>query len=157
MTLGEKAVELAAQSIGVTEETPNWGRWVKVYLTFIGLVRPAPWCGAFVAYKIHQAAGALGVAAQWPKTGYVPSAVTWARKRGLVADHPAAGMAFAVWHADKGRYAHIGFIRRVYQHGGKTYFVTVEGNSNDTGGREGTKVACNRRVWGRKYLAIKIV
>jgi hypothetical protein len=157
MKLEEKTLELAKQSIGVTEETPNWGRWVSVYLKFVGIFSPAPWCAAFVAYKIHQAAGQLNVKATWPKAGYVQSVVNWAKKKVLVVRVPLPNTVFAVWHPELNRYAHIGFIAAVRKSGSKVEFLSVEGNSNTDGSREGKAVVSQWRTWNdAKYICILI-
>ncbi len=132
---------LANQSIGVTEEKPNWGKWVSVYLKFVGFLKPAPWCAAFVSYKVYQAAKQLGVKAKMPKSASCQALFKWAEKRGLIHQTPEAGDVFLVWNDKLNRYAHTGFVKSV--HVGE--FVTIEGNSNDEGSREGKEVCSNRR------------
>ena len=143
MTLGMKALELARQSVGVHEDTDNWGVWIRVYLAFVGIRTPAPWCAAFVTFKVHQAAKALGVKATMPKTGYCPTIWNWAVKNHHTLAVPQPGCLFLVWNDSLHRYAHVGFVAEV--HG--SYFTSVEGNSNNTGSREGKGVCSNTRRW----------
>jgi len=155
--LGSKAIDCAHRSIGVTESKtpPNWGKWVKVYLTFVGIFKPAPWCAAFAAYKIHQAAGELNEKVYWPKTGSVQSTVNWAKKHSQISDIPIPGWAFVKYDWKLKRYAHIGFIDGVFTQENK--IKTVEGNSNNDGSREGREVVAIYRKWDSNYKAIRIV
>jgi hypothetical protein len=158
-TLGNKALELAKQSVGVKEESPNWGKFVAVYLKCIGILFPAPWCAAFVAYKVHQAAAVLGIKAKWPKWGLVAKVVTWAKAQGITHPDPIPGYVFAVYHPELRRYAHIGFIAEVRKvKDGRWLFRTVEGNSNSDGSREGKEVASNWRSWNpKRHICIEVV
>lgn len=158
MNLANKVIELAKQSIGVKEETPNWGKWVQVYLKFVGLFTPNPWCAAFVAYKIHQAAGQLNIKSKWPKSGYVQGVVNWAKKNTFILRAPQSNSVFAVWHPDLNRYAHIGFIIEIKKYkSGRVDFLSVEGNSNTDGGREGKEVVSQWRVWNpNRHICISI-
>ena len=147
MTLGNKAVEVALKRVGTKEIGENWGRPVQIYLAFVHVFRPAAWCAAFLALMVHNAAKELGVKAAWPKSGYVQSVVNWAKKSTYLRDTPENGYAFVVWHPELKRYAHIGLIadtRKVHDH---WEFLTVEGNSSTTGGREGKEVVSMWRAW----------
>jgi len=131
--LGLKAVELARQSLGVREDLgPNWGRWVQVYLKAAGLLFPAPWCAAFVSFKIHQAAERLGMSARWPRRA--PAAVSssflfrWARREGLLIREPEAGCAFLIDGGPTG-HRHTGFVASV-DRAART-IRTIEGNIGD--------------------------
>ncbi|HZP82234.1 MAG TPA: CHAP domain-containing protein [Chthonomonadaceae bacterium] len=145
--LGVRAVLLAAQSVGVREEPPgsNWGRAVKVYLASVGIATPAPWCAAFVNYKIHQAAQQLGVTTDWPRTGYCPTIAAWAKRNRRFLALPQPGCVFLV-RDSAGRYRHTGFVSEVHADGTVS---TVEGNSNDTGSAEGIGVFSLRRSTAR--------
>jgi len=158
--LAERAIECAKRSIGVREDTkPNWGKWVSVYLKFVGILFPAPWCSAFVSYKIHQAAQELGVKTIWPKQAYVQSVVNWAKKRpeGSIRTGPLPNSVFVKYDHTLKRYAHIGFIADVKWEGGQEKILTVEGNSNTDGSREGKEVVSKWRVWTKDHRCIRIV
>lgn len=141
--LPEKIIELARLSIGVHEETPNWGRWIKQYLAAVGLYTPQPWCAAFVVFKVYQAAEAFGVKAKLPRSGSCQTLFTWANKRGLIRRTPQVGDIFLQWHPELNRYAHTGFVAKVDT--SPKRFTSVEGNSNDDGSREGKEVCSNPR------------
>jgi hypothetical protein len=128
-----KTIELAGQSVGVREDTrPNWGRWVSIYLTTAGIAFPAPWCAAFVAYKIHQAGERLGMPVRWPRK--MPWATSssmlylWARREGLLLDRPIPGCVFLVRGGPTG-YRHTGLVHSVDGNGD---VLTIEGNIRDS-------------------------
>ena len=155
MGIGKKAVELALQSVGVREDknTPNWGRWIKVYLNFVGWFEPAPWCAAFVSYKVHQAAKALGVKTSWPKTASCQAIYNYAKRTGRLRTIPHAGYVFLLWNDALKRYAHTGFVTSATP---DNQFGTVEGNTNEAGGREGYIVAEKERETSPKVIFVSI-
>ena len=131
--LGLKTVELARQSLGVREDQGrNWGRWVRLYLQAAGLVFPAPWCAAFVSFKVNQAAGRLGLKARWPRRA--PTAVSssgiyrWAKREGLLLREPEAGCVFLRRGGPTG-YRHTGLVADVDR--ASRTIRTVEGNVRD--------------------------
>jgi hypothetical protein len=133
-----KAAALAYQSVGVREEPvgANWGKSVSIYLASVGIYQPAPWCAAFVNYKIHQAAQQLGMTTDWPRTAYCPAILAWAKRVGRILAAPQPGCIFLVRGLLPGSAKHTGFVYRVT--GGT--IQTVEGNSNDNGSSEGIGV-----------------
>ena len=159
MTLAEQAIYRAKQSIGVRETSPNWSVWIKIYLAFCNIFAPAAWCAAFVAYKVHQAAGDVGVKSVWPRQAYVQSVVNWAKRQpmGSIREAPLPNSVFVRYYADLKRYAHMGFIEKVRTNNGRTEILTIEGNSNTDGGREGHSVASTWRPWTSNHRCIRIV
>lgn len=159
MSLAELSIFKARESVGVKEETTNWGKWVSVYLKFIGIFSPAPWCAAFLAYKIHQAAKIRGIEAKWLnglQAGLCQNIYNWARKNGYLLKKPVDNCVFLVRR--RGRpvwYSHVGFVTEVYNDG---RFGTIEGNSNRGGSREGNEVVARTRDHNDgKYVYVKIV
>jgi len=153
-TVGLRAVKDGLQNLGVQEQPAgsNWGKFVQTYLNFVGIQSPAPWCCAFLVYRVHQAAKEIGLQPIVPKTGYVQNLYLWAKANHLVEDTPAPGLAFVEWSPSLNRYAHTGLIAEVKGN----QFRTVEGNSNSNGSRDGECVASNWRTWGPAYKAIHL-
>jgi len=128
-----KHIEIAITQIGV-EENPrgsNWGKDIKKYLNSVGIDFPASWCAAFVYWCCQEAGKAIlpktgGVLAMWNKS-----------KPEMKFSAPKAGDIF-IMDFGKGL-GHTGFVEKV--EGDKLY--TIEGNTNDTGSREGYEV-CRR-------------
>jgi hypothetical protein len=88
-----------------------------------------------------------------PKSAWVPS---YARKQNLIYQRgqvikqiPQTGDVFLIWYERLKRPAHIGFVDQWQA----TWVITVEGNTNDDGSREGDGVYRKRRVQ-RQILAV---
>jgi hypothetical protein len=155
-----KMLEIAAGEIGVLEEPrgSNRGPRVDEYLRVAGL-NPAdgsfPWCAAFVFWCSEQAVGAMGrenpvirtpgVLTHWQKAGQ--AGIRRIVSADATAD-PASVRPGMIFIMDFGGGAgHTGLVESV--DGGR--LVTIEGNTNDDGSRDGVGVF--RRV-GRKVLSI---
>jgi hypothetical protein len=156
--LAKKTIEDAVANIGA-EEKPrgsNWGPAVKQYLASVGIKYPASWCAAFVYYRIKTAATELGIPFKFIKTASCQAIYQWAKKNNYILDAPVDGCVFLQWHEELHRYAHTGFVKSYDK--AKNTFISVEGNSNSTGEREGYCVASNtRKVTPGKYVFVKIV
>jgi hypothetical protein len=120
----------------VVEASPNRGVEIDYWIREAGL-DPAgrfPWCMAFVSQVGRQA---LGAAWPLPRLAGVQLMVDTAKKAGLEPVEAAAvGDLLVVWHEEIKRYGHVGIVAEV---AGGT-FRSWEGNSNDNGSREGTRV-----------------
>ena len=163
--------------LGVKEKTgKNDGPRVEQYLRQVGLKRGDPWCAAFVCWVFDQA----GVAN--PRTGWSPGLfpkgkLIWERKevvggrvagekvagavagekvavgRKAVKSLPQRGDVFGIWFPEKNRIAHAGFVDRW----DKSWLITVEGNTNEAGSREGDGVLRKRRLVRSVYQVVKWV
>jgi hypothetical protein len=137
--IGTKAIEVAITQLG-KEEVPrgsNWGPSVQAYLKSVGITFPASWCMAFVYWTFNEAAKQLGVTNPLVKTGGVLNHWNSASKAVKVVANPQAGDIFIM---DFGTgLGHTGIVERV--EGDELH--TIEGNTNDTGSREGYEV-CGR-------------
>jgi hypothetical protein len=155
-----RVVKVAADEVGVREAPPgsNRGPRVDEYLRAVGL-RPEggsfAWCAAFVYWCFERGARGLGRANPLPRTAGVLDHWRRAGQAGTARlAAPAAtadpalvrpGMVFVQdFGGGKG---HTGLVESVQ--GGR--IVTLEGNTNDEGSREGIGVF---RRTGRKILTI---
>jgi len=121
-------LDIAFSQLGVQEEPKgsNWGKDVKKYLNSVGINFPASWCMAFV-YWCHREAGLPAI-----KTGGVMAA--WNKGKQYRVIEPQPGDVFIM---DYGKgLGHTGIIERVEGE----ILHTIEGNTNDTGSREGYEV-----------------
>jgi hypothetical protein len=146
MKLSNKALEVAISQIGQQEKPlgSNWGQPVQSYLASVGIGFPASWCMAFVFWCFKRASEEMKVTNTAVKTGGVLKAWTEAPKecKSLV---PIIGSVFIM---DYGRgLGHTGIVEKF----DAVNVYTIEGNTNDTGSREGIEVC--RKV--RKRSAIK--
>ncbi len=144
-------VQVAQQEIGVRELTgSNDGRQVEIYLAAVHLKKGNPWCAAFVAW-CHDKCGI-----HHPVSGFSPD---WFRTNVIykrdMASRPQlvkyAGGVFGIWFASKQRVAHVGLIESVTE----KYVVTIEGNTNEAGSREGDGVYRKRRLLTQIYVISK--
>lgn len=63
---------------------------------------------------------------------------------------PSPGDVFFIYYANKGRVAHTGFVHQW----GTTTVVTVEGNTNEAGSREGDGVYKKKRLRRQIYAVV---
>jgi hypothetical protein len=155
-----RVVKIATGEVGVLEVPPgsNRGPRVNEYLRAVGLEATAgsfPWCAAFVYWCFDQAAREFGRPNPVVRTAGVLNHWRQAEQKGIprlpaaaaTAD-PARVRPGMVFVQDFGGGAgHTGLVESVQ--GG--WLVTLEGNTNDGGSREGIGVF---RRSGRKVLSI---
>lgn len=160
----EKVRKIYTSQIGIREEGHNSGNAVEAYLTYVGLPKGNPWCAAFVCWVFGQA----GV--ENPRTGWSPalfrsSRVIWEREKSRNSAvsakasaqegpaRPQTGDVFGIYFPEKARIAHVGFID---QWDG-TWLITVEGNTNYSGSREGDGVYRKRRLLSSIYKVARYI
>ncbi|HYN22170.1 MAG TPA: CHAP domain-containing protein [Thermoanaerobaculia bacterium] len=143
-----EVLAFAVTQIGVRETTPNRGPEVDEYVKSVGL-DPAgrfAWCVAFVYFCFDKAAKKLGrtnpmiktagVLDHWNKAGLkgIPRVTATQAKHNPSLVKP--GHIFVIDTGPAGGAGHTGLVERVI--GGK--LVTIEGNTNEGGSREGVGV-----------------
>lgn len=136
MNIREKAIEVAITQLD-KQEMPrgsNWGPHVKKYLNSVGINFPASWCAAFVYWCFSQAGPnnlfkTGGVLNMWNHTDKEHRSTT-----------PQPGDIFIQDHGHG--LGHTGIV----EHVAGEYIDTIEGNTNDTGSREGYEVCRKRRL-----------
>jgi len=129
-----KHIEVAISQLEVQEipKGSNWGEDVQKYLKSVGISFPASWCMAFVYWCCKEA----GLNARLIKTGGVLRMWNDVPKS-MKHTEPLAGDIFIM---DYGKgLGHTGFVEKVQA----DKIFTIEGNTNDTGSREGYEV-CRR-------------
>lgn len=134
--LAVQIIEIAASQVGVRETGRNRGPMVDEYLRAAGL-NPAldsyPWCASFAVWVVRQACLELGIPNPLPRTSGVHK--LWMRSPPhTCVQRPSPGAIFCIDHG--GGKGHCGFVEEV----GGTHLVTIEGNTNDGGSREGDGV-----------------
>ena len=126
--------------LGVRETGFNKGQRVEEYLRAANLKAGNAWCAAFITWTFKQ----VGIKAV--VSGYSPnwfqSNIVYKRDDNINRNYVATvGDVFGLYFANKGRIAHVGFIDS--RQG--DYYITVEGNTNEAGSREGDGVYRKRR------------
>ena len=139
------ALDIAKSQLGIVEQPKgsNRGPEVDMYLSTIDpSLKGQPWCMAFVYWCFQQAASANGTPVIAPKTASVWRSwelaqsingikILSARDARADPDSIRPGMVFYI--DTGGRSGHTGFVADIVN--GK--LVTVEGNTNNDGSREG--------------------
>jgi hypothetical protein len=145
MNLREKTLSVAERYVGTREHGANRGEQVEKFQAAAEISPGEPWCAAFVNFCAERAAEALNVISPLesvPLQGYVPSYVSILPF--VTPSEVKPGDLFVVYHADKKRYAHVGFVRSIDLT--RNTIRTVEGNSNGGGSRDGDGVYSITRV-----------
>lgn len=135
-----KALEIAISQIG-QEERPrgsNWGEPVKTYLKSVGVGFPASWCMGFIYWCFNEAARQLNITNTAIKTGGVLAA--WNKGVQFRSTTPIIGSVF-IMDCGKGL-GHTGIVETF----DNEFIYTIEGNTNDTGSREGYEVCRRKRA-----------
>ena len=131
--------------MGIREHTNrNDGREVEMYLASAGLSKGNPWCAAFVTWTF-KTAGVKAVVSGYSPAWFPGAKTIYSNHKG---QPPNKGDVFGLWFASKGRIAHVGFID---SWGDGSYVITVEGNTNEGGSREGDGVYRKRRLKKQIY------
>jgi len=150
--LPDQIVRIAKAEIGVEEiDGTNCGPRVNEYKAATNLApdEPWPWCAAFVCWVVREAMRAAGInetptfkrpttAGAWALESWSlrQDRSTWTRKPAGCDIEPGDIVIF--------NFSHVGFA--VSECDDTGFFQTVEGNTDDGGGREGGAVL---RRWRR--------
>ena len=145
-------VEHLKTQLNVREATGNNdGKEVEAYLKLVSLKKGNPWCAAFTSANLYY------YNVPNPMSGYSPyfaksKDIVWSQKlekANKVIMQPQPGDCFTLYFANLGRVGHVGFVV------GKSgiYFITIEGNTNGGGSRDGDGVYCRKRD-SRKVFAV---
>lgn len=161
----------AQAAVGVKESGGNnKGKWIKVYLASVGIMSAAPWCMAFLSFRLVDAARDLGlIRPKWvPTTGYTPTFANAAKKQGFwistaeAKKNPSlverSDFAFFYGAVKEGakinyRIKHVEVVTRVEKNG----VHTIGANTSDGIGfnRDGDGVYRRFRNWGELGQADK--
>jgi hypothetical protein len=149
-SIREKLIETYTEQIGVREATGNNdGFMVEQYQASTGLdAKNFPWCAAMVTYCHLECGLPVPPAPAWSPSWFKDSVLVYKRDR-LIREVPQSGDVFGIWFQNKKRIAHVGFIDD-WQNGSK-FCVTVEGNTNKAGSREGDGVYRKKRLKRQIY------
>lgn len=137
MSLQTDALKIAVTQLGQVEKPlgSNWGHPVQDYLATVGLGFPASWCMAFVYWCYKQ----VKPANELVKSGGVLHVWNTAEKKYRVTGEPQPGDIF-IMDFGKGL-GHTGIVEKV----DPTFIYTIDGNTNDSGSREGIEVCRKQR------------
>lgn len=137
--LQEKVLATFESQVGVKENLgANDSKEIREYLK-IGakLNAPAYYCAAFVCW------GFTINGVDNPRTGWSPGLFPSNHVINLKTTTPEPCDVVGIYHNDMGRIAHVLIIKRWPR--GDTYFISIEGNTNNNGSRNGDGVYEKRR------------
>ena len=155
----EKMVALAREEIGVSEvDGTNCGPRVDDYkaATWLDADKGWPWCAAFICWLIREAIEEEEVAFKRPRTAGAWDFENWAKQQtsnGIELRKPTnedikAGDIVIF------TFSHIGIAVKDIDSSG--YVVTIEGNTNGAGSREGGSVLEKKRHVSKIRSRIRI-
>lgn len=122
--------------VGVRELSGrNDGFEVEKYLASTDLGKGYAWCAAFVNWNLEQC-GSNSAGSAW-SPDWLPASTTIYKRGQFSYATPQPGDVFGIYFQSKKRIAHVGFIERW---GNTSFAITVEGNTNDAGSRDGDGV-----------------
>lgn len=132
-----RVIEIAREEIGVREtNNTNSGIRVEAYLSYVGFKKGSPWCAAFVSWVFNEAGFKL------PKSAWSPALFPPSRQSKDVTP----GMIFGIYFPKLKRIAHCGIVESIRN----DWIITIEGNTNAIGSREGDGVY--RKVRSKKSI-----
>ncbi|WP_304066745.1 CHAP domain-containing protein [Pedobacter glucosidilyticus] len=135
-------LKIYRKEIGTKEKSNrNDGSQIESYLKYTGHSKGAPWCAAFVSWCLGKA-GINNPRSAWSPALLPQKRIIWKNTWQQEKIQPQAGDVFGIWYAAKKRIAHCGFIDTW----GESIIITVEGNTNEAGSREGDGVYRKRRL-----------
>jgi hypothetical protein len=138
----DRVARIYSAEIGVRELTgKNDGPRVEEYLASCGRKKGDAWCAAFVTWVFKQA-GIKAVVSGWSPSWF-PSSNTIYTRGAKNNKTPEKADVFGIYFQNLGRIAHVGFVDD-WEEG--SFCITVEGNTNDEGSREGDGVYKKRRL-----------
>jgi hypothetical protein len=138
-------VKAYISQLGIREATGhNDGKQVETYLAVTKLGKGNPWCAAFLAWCFHEA-GVVTINSAYAPNWFPSSKTIYTRGNRLnLKFTPTQADVFGLWFNNLHRIAHVGFIDQWSS--GNGYVITVEGNTNEAGSREGDGVYRKRRL-----------
>jgi hypothetical protein len=144
----EKLEKTYKSQIGVSEDLgANDAYAIRGYLISTGFDYPVAWCAAFVSW-CHTIAGIDNPRSAWSPAWFPSSNTVYIRGKPGSRD-PDKGDVFGIYFNNLKRIGHVGFIDE--WPAGESYCITVEGNTNSAGSREGDGVYRKRRLKTQIY------
>lgn len=129
---------VARRNLGIVEGKGN----VTPYAGLAGHAQGQPWCATFLVACARRAGLKLG-----NESAYTPA--LYASLPHVDRSEVQPGDLMFLYFPSLGRIAHVGIVESV----GKSYVITIEGNTDEAGGRTGGKVMRKKRSFKHLYFA----
>ena len=121
-------IAVATSQIGYREGSNNdnaFGVWYKM--------RNVAWCAIYISWAAYMS----GCKDIIPKFAYTPAGASWFQSKGRWGRKPVVGALAFFYSSSQGRIHHVALVVKVLKDGS---FITVEGNTNNTGSAQGNGV-----------------
>lgn len=135
-------LDVARSQLGVHEDPPYSNR-VK-YSAWYGMV--GPWCDMFVSWCADQSGNKEAIG----RFAYTPSHEAWFRSKGREVNIREAKPGDIVFFNFIGRTSHVGIVEANRGDG----LITIEGNTNGAGSRDGGSVIRHFRSWTSGIVSV---
>ncbi len=146
-----KLIHSLESQLNVRETAPNKGYMVDRYLQSVGVKVPAPWCAAFVSYNLQQYGVPNPKSAWSPDYAQANDVIYKAKKH---TAQPLAGDVVTFYYPNLKRVGHVGFYCQMDKSG---YIITIEGNTNGGGSREGDGVYKKKREFSKIHAITRYI
>lgn len=134
----QQVLDVARRNLGVTEHPV--GSNIQPFAPIAGHANGQSWCASFVVACARRAAG--GGIKLGNESAYTPSLADSFKAQGRYSTKPKVGDVMFLYFPSLGRIAHTGLVEAVFS----TYVITIEGNTDEAGGRTGGKVMRKKRA-----------
>tara|TARA_R110002020_G_scaffold328434_3_gene544410 strand:+ start:782 stop:1402 length:621 start_codon:yes stop_codon:yes gene_type:complete len=159
-SIGEKMVSLAREEIGVSEvDGSNCGPRVDEYkaATWLDADKGWPWCAAFICWLVREAIEGEDVRFKRPKTAGAWDFENWAKQESTnnVELRKPTNEDIKAGDIVIFTFSHIGLAVKDADSSG--YVITIEGNTNGAGSREGGSVLEKKRHVSKIRSRVRIL
>lgn len=145
--------ELLEDQIGNTEDGWNTGEEIDKYFEVSKFEPGVAWCSIFPMWALDSLAVSFNATA-WSPTWFKKGTIIYVRDKYKYFE-PRYGDVFGLYFRSKGRVAHVGFIIAWLENEG--IVITLEGNTNIAGSREGDGVYLKQRQISDIYIVARII
>jgi len=159
-TIPEKMVSLAREEIGVSEvDGTNCGPRVDEYkaATWLDADKGWPWCAAFICWLVREAIEGEDVSFSRPRTAGAWDFENWAKKEAAngVGLRKPTNEDIKAGDIVIFTFSHIALAVKDIDSSG--YVITIEGNTNGAGSREGGSVLEKKRHVSKIRSRVRIL
>lgn len=144
-------IKLRSQ-LNVRETSPNRGPMIDMYLKSVKTQLGVAWCGAFVGYNLSYFK-IINPNSAWSPDYAKSKDIIWRPKLKTNIDL-LIGDVITIYYKNLKRVGHTGFYIKTDKDG---YFITIEGNTNGSGSREGDGVYLKKRDPDKLYAITRYI